>query len=298
MISNNLTPIVSGYVISSLSWHWSFWLLAILWVVILAATLACFPETTFYRDTSSDNSVEVEMLEEDNSTPQNNKLDNPAQTTSSPRHEAENFDVEKYSQASSWKYHFGFGAVKFHNQSRVFKLCVDPIILLAHPAVLWGCVMWSAVFTWIILIGAVVSQIFGAPPYSMSTTAVGNLAGIAPLIGSTIGTLTGGWSCDKVAGYLALRNRGVYEPEFRLLIIIPAFVAMAIGGFGLGAAIDKGLSPVTCGVFMAILNFAVGAGCTGVVAYTNDVCSQRSSEAFGLTMVSYHFFEKDEKINV
>ncbi|KAK6598075.1 major facilitator superfamily transporter [Botrytis cinerea] len=284
MISNNLTPIVSGYVISSVSWHWSFWLLAILWVVILAATLACFPETTFYRNTGLDNSVEVD-ISGDNSNPPQEKLDKSAPTISLPSHEIRSLDVERYSQISSWKYHFGFGAVKFRNQSRVFKLCLDPIILLAHPAVLWGCLMWSVVFTWIILIGAVVSQIFGAEPYNMSTTAVGNLAGIAPLIGSTIGTLTAGWACDKIVGYLALRNRGMYEPEFRLLIIIPAFIAMAIGGFGLGAAIHKELSPVTCGVFMAILNFAVGAGCTGVVAYTNDVCGQRSGEAFGLAMI-------------
>ncbi|CAD6447341.1 d0a6747b-f890-49a7-bdcd-d8d7fae8ca31 [Sclerotinia trifoliorum] len=128
--------------------------------------------------------------------------------------------------------------------------------------------MWSVVFTWIILIGAVVSQIFGAPPYSMSTTAVRNLAGIAPLIGSTIGMLTGGWSCDRVAGYLALRNR--------------AFVAMAIGGFGLGAAIDRGLSPVTCGVFIAILNFAVGQRCGEVFGLAMII---KSAFAFGLIFV-------------
>ncbi|TGO91132.1 hypothetical protein BPOR_0038g00180 [Botrytis porri] len=185
----------------------------------------------------------------------------------------------------AWKYHFGFGAAKFRNQSRVFKLCIDLVILLAHPAVLWVCLMWSVVFTWIILIGAVVSRIFGVEPYNMSITAVGNLAGIARLIGSTVGTLTAGWACDKIVGYLALRNRGMYEPEFRFLIIIPAFITMAIGGFGLGAAIDESLLPVACGVFMAISNFAVGAGCTGVVAYTNDVCGQRPSEAFGLAMV-------------
>ncbi|KAK6602963.1 major facilitator superfamily transporter [Botrytis cinerea] len=254
MISNNLTPIVSGYVISSVSWHWSFWLLAILWVVILAATLACFPETTFYRNTGLDNSVEVD-ISGDNSNPPQEKLDKSAPTISLPSHEIRSLDVERSDHT------------------------------LSTPCSPLGCLMWSVVFTWIILIGAVVSQIFGAEPYNMSTTAVGNLAGIAPLIGSTIGTLTAGWACDKIVGYLALRNRGMYEPEFRLLIIIPAFIAMAIGGFGLGAAIHKELSPVTCGVFMAILNFAVGAGCTGVVAYTNDVCGQRSGEAFGLAMI-------------
>ncbi|THV50301.1 hypothetical protein BGAL_0156g00090 [Botrytis galanthina] len=257
---------------------------SILWVAILAATLVCFLETTFYRNAGSDNSVEVD-ISGDNSTSPKEKSEQLAPTISTPNHEIRRSDVKSYSQVSSWKYHFGFGAIRFRNQSRVFKLCVDPIILLAHPAVLWGCLMWSVIFTWIILIGAVVSQIFGAEPYNMSTTAVGNLAGIAPLIGSTMGTLTAGWACDKIVGYLALRNHGMYEPEFRLLIIIPAFITMAIGGFGLAAAIDKGLSPITCGVFMAILNFAVGAGCTGVVAYTNDVCGQRSGEAFGLAMI-------------
>ncbi|TGO53192.1 hypothetical protein BCON_0128g00200 [Botryotinia convoluta] len=225
MISNNLTPIVSGYVISSVSWHWSFWLLAILWIVILAATLVCFPETTFYRNAVLDNSVEVD-ISGDNLTSPKEKSDQLAPTISSPNHEIRSSDVER----SDYPFR--------------------------HPAVLWGCLMWSVIFTWIILIGAVVSQIFGAEPYSMSTTAVGNLAGIAPLIGSTIGTLTAGWACDKIVGYLALRNRGMYEPDFRLLIIIPAFITIAIGGFGLGAAIDEGLSPVTIILQPALLYFS------------------------------------------
>jgi len=115
----------------------------------------------------------------------------------------------------------------------------------------------------------------------LSTSSVGNLAGIAPL-----GTLSAGWACDKTAEYLALRNRGIYEPEFRLLIILPAFITMAIGGFGLGGAINNNLSAVTCGVFLAIINFSVGVGCTGIITYTNDVCGQKSGEAFGLAMVS------------
>lgn len=93
--------------------------------MILAATLACFPETTFNRNTGLDNSVEVDMLEEENSTLQKNKLDD--QTTSSQRHNVKSFEVEKDSQTCSWKYHFGFGAVKFHNQSHVFKLRVSAI---------------------------------------------------------------------------------------------------------------------------------------------------------------------------
>lgn len=108
-------------------------------------------------------------------------------------------------------------------------------------------------------------------PYDLPATAVGNLVGVAPLIGAALGTLFGGWSSDEVAKVLALRNNGVYEPEFRLLVIIPAFVTIVIRGFGLGGAISSELSPVICGVFLAFINFAVGIGCTGIVSYTNDV---------------------------
>jgi hypothetical protein len=151
--------------------------------------------------------------------------------------------------------------------------------------------MWSVVFTWVILVGAVASQIFSAPPYNMSTTSVGNLSGIAPFIGSTLRTFITEWAYDKIAEYLASRNDGVYEPEFRLFIIIPAFAAIAVGGFGLGAAIDKALPAVTCGVYLAIINFSVGAGCTGIVTYTNDVCNHRAGEAFGLAMVGQPLFQ-------
>ncbi|KAJ5667360.1 hypothetical protein N7507_003224 [Penicillium longicatenatum] len=119
----------------------------------------------------------------------------------------------------------------------------------------------------------------------MDTIAVGNLSGIAPFIGSALGTVMAGWLCDFSATYLAKRNHGTYEPESRLLIIFPAAIAMAIGSFGLGAAIHNSMSAIVCGVFMAIISFAVGLGCTGIVSYTNDACGEKASDAFGIAMV-------------
>ena len=133
-----------------------------------------------------------------------------------------------------------------------------------------------------IIQGAVATQIFAYAPYHLSTTAVGNLVGIAPLIGAALGTLFGEWSSDAVALGLALRNNGLYGPEFRLLVIIPALTTIIIGGFGLGGAISSELSPLICGIFLAFINFAVGVGCTGIVSYTNDVCQHRQEKRLAL----------------
>jgi MFS family permease len=52
IVSVILTPVFSGYVISDLSWQWSFWLDAIILGVLLAAVILVFSETTYYRANS------------------------------------------------------------------------------------------------------------------------------------------------------------------------------------------------------------------------------------------------------
>jgi MFS family permease len=283
IVSVNMTPIISGYVIVDLSWRWSFWLLAITFGVLLALVVAFFPETTFDRDTipasstTSINNVDIESLKPvNNDKPLSDQGETP---------ETQTGIISK--RASLWRRALGIEHLEIKNQTRIIQHCIMPFFLLRHPAVIWGCIMWSVTFTWVIIQGAVATQIFSAPPYNLSPTSIGNLIGIAPLIGAALGTFFGGWASDFVSQALAVRNKGIYEPEFRLLVIVPALVTMIIGGFGLGAAVHNGLSPIICGLFLAFINFSVGVGCTSIVAYTNDVCQHKAGEAFGLAMVRH-----------
>ncbi|KAL4908877.1 hypothetical protein BDW74DRAFT_165598 [Aspergillus multicolor] len=267
IVSVNITPVVSGYVISDLSWRWSFWLEAILFGVVLAAVILCFPETTFDRTAA-------------------------AQLTENPK--GGSIDTAIGLQDVSMPIRSIFTVLGYDPRSlpprNILLACLEPLTILLHPIIAWGCIMWAVTFTWTILLGAVASQIFTAPPFNMSTVALGNLTGIAPFIGSALGTVMGGWLCDLSSKTLASRNAGVYEPEFRLPVMLPAIAAMAAGAFGLAAAVSHGLSAIVCGVFMAILNYAVGIGCTVIVAYTNDVCGERAGDAFGLAMIAKSAF--------
>ncbi|EDU48165.1 conserved hypothetical protein [Pyrenophora tritici-repentis Pt-1C-BFP] len=204
IVSVNLTPVFSGYVISNMSWKWSFWLEAILFGLALAAVILLFPETTYHRDNGHS------IIEGQTPTlPTSNPIvgpeqvldlndDKSAKLPASPRSE-----VIQSGSRPSWRYFLGLGSV---------------------------------------------------------------------------------------VQTLAARNNGVYEPEFRLLVISVATVALALGSFGLGGAIHVGLSANACGVFMAVINFGVGLGCTGIVTYTNDVCGERAGDAFGLAMVTKSAF--------
>lgn len=274
IVSVNLTPVISGNVIFALSWRWAFWLQAIQFGVLLGAVICFFPETTFEREISGTRPTTAEPEK---------PLNDSTLKGSSPDAE-EKSDLPALTSAS-------VESVTLERKRNDLLLAfLEPLAILIDPIVVWGCIMWSITFTWTILIGAVASQIFTAPPYNMSTVAVGNLTGIAPLIGSALGNLISGLLCDLSSNFMATRNGGTYEPEFRLPVMLPATLAMAVGAFGLGAATHYGLSAVVCGVFMAILNFAVGMGCTGIVAYTNDACGQRAGDCFGLAMVAKSAF--------
>ena len=77
-----------------------------------------------------------------------------------------------------------------------------------------------------------------------------------------IANIIGGPLCDYIARVMTKRNGGVYEPEFRLLLMIPAVIIGSIGYFGFGWSIQNGdpwIVPVILygltgmgGVFLAI----------------------------------------------
>ncbi|KAF3400285.1 hypothetical protein DPV78_005518 [Talaromyces pinophilus] len=267
--SVNLTPVISGYVISNLSWRWSLWLEALFFGVVLAAVVCFFPETSFNRE---------------------HREGTPVASVEPKSDQSSEFVVETPSSSrGSWKAFvsdfIGWDPERLPNRPILLTACVKPWAIILHPVVIWECVMWAVVFTWTILIGSVASQIFTAPPFNMSTVAVGNLTGIAPFIGSALGTALGGWICDLSGKAMSRHNGGIYEPEFRLVAMPVAIVAMAAGTFGLGVAVERGVSAIACGVLLAIVNFAVGMGCTTIVVYTNDVCAERAGDAFGLSMI-------------
>ncbi|RFU79416.1 mfs transporter [Trichoderma arundinaceum] len=71
-------------------------------------------------------------------------------------------------------------------------------------------------------------QFFGAPPYNFSTEEVG-FTNFALFAGSMIGLLTSGPLSDWIANYITKRNRGIREPEMRLVTMIPYTLVMIIG---------------------------------------------------------------------
>ena len=73
----------------------------------------------------------------------------------------------------------------------------------------------------------VAAQIFSFPPYSLDAAGVGYLF-VGPFIGALLGSIILAIIMDPLILWCTKRNKGIYEPEFRL---IPVALGL-IGGVG------------------------------------------------------------------
>ncbi|KAF7532286.1 hypothetical protein G7054_g8116 [Neopestalotiopsis clavispora] len=290
IVSVNVAPVISSYIITALGWQWSFKILAIAFALALILVFFFVPETL------SDHGVlhghEITRHVEASISPQKDDIEiGTTQARSTNVCDAgapakDETDEKAFDEVRPVQKTF-LGLAKPPRIGLMHQLLifVAPPKLLRHPIIIWACAMWSVTFSWTIIQGAVADQIFEAPPYNLSATSVGLLIGVPPLIGSAFGTVLGGYLCDALAQKMELRNGGIYEPEFRLPVLVPGMITTAIGSYGLGIVLDRGSSVWASAVLLGCLNFGVGMNCTGIVAYTNDACEEKTAEAFGVAML-------------
>ena len=161
-----------------------------------------------------------------------------------------------------------------------FKVAIRPFILFAYPAILWSTLVYSLSVGWLIVLSETMSVIFRTPAYAYNFSALGTgLVYISPFIGGILGTAVAGRVSDIIVRFLARRNGGIYEPEFRLFMALPVAITTCIGlmGFGWSATEhDKWIVPA---VFFGVISFGCSLGSTTAITFAVDSYRQYAGEA-------------------
>jgi hypothetical protein len=84
-----------------------------------------------------------------------------------------------------------------------------PFVMLSSPPVLWATLLFTTCISWLVGISITLSQIFSAPPYNFSVTAVG-LTNLSSFVASLLGTALAGPLIDGVVRRMSLRNGGTF----------------------------------------------------------------------------------------
>jgi len=90
-----------------------------------------------------------------------------------------------------------------------WRTLLRPFVVIASPVVLWATLLFTTCISWLVLISITVSQIFAAPPYEFSVSAVG-ATNVSSFVASVIGTLAAGPVIDGVVKLMSKRNKGIF----------------------------------------------------------------------------------------
>jgi hypothetical protein len=175
-----------------------------------------------------------------------------------------------------------------YSSDSILWMLLRPFIILANPAVIWSTLFLSITTAWFVVISFVIAQIFSAPPYLLDSAQIGYMSA-GPCIGGIVGSVVCGLMSDRLAIGLAKRNKGVYEPEFRLILLLPFLVTASIGFFCFGNLVEQGYSPVVMAVIWAIALASQQFMSVAVGTYVIDAYRDISVEVFIIGMVVKNF---------
>lgn len=211
-------------------------------IFLAIAFVFCF----FFMEETNYDRAPIEMVSTPiDTTPKEVSLKDGAPSTPEDLEKAPALDISEPSQDS------GVGSVNYtpktyiqklalldkKREFHLFRMMVRPLLFLSLPSVVYAGFSYGSNLIWFNVLNGTASLILSAPPYNFPSSMVG-LAYVGPLIGVAIGSYYSGVFGDRVALWLARRNKGVLESEHRLwlfsvsLILVPASLIL----WGVGAA--------------------------------------------------------------
>ncbi|KAI5861503.1 MFS general substrate transporter [Durotheca rogersii] len=249
--------IIAGFIIESLGVSGTFAITALVFCLILPAMYFVVLETTYTKPRGNFD----KRPESRASSVADLKGDDPAKE---PR-ESYKSQLQIYrgrlSDESFWK-----GVIK-------------PFPLICFPAVIFSTLVYGSFFCWLLMIGVLSVTVFSAPPYSLTPAQIG-LTNVPLAIGALIFSPLSGWMSDAIPVWMAKRNNGIYEPEFRLVLMLIAVPLSTAGFIGFGVAAQEGLSLVWCLVWITMHSVAVPFATQASISYVIDCHTKDANQAF------------------
>ena len=243
------TPILVGKITHTIGWPWSFYFIAIFCGAMLPFVFFFVPETAFRRNDTDSTDLKGKKSARYDSALESNALEghvvkktlNGSQSPDSGNptfleKRTGGISEHRLSQPTPKKTTFVQSLLPFNGRKTdesFLKLVLRPLPLFLHPAVFWACLIQGTLIGWTVMIGVVLAAIFLGPPLWFDEVKTGYMY-TGPFVGAVLGFLLAGLLSDWSANLMMKRNRGVFEPEFRIVLVIVQLIFGCAGLYGFG----------------------------------------------------------------
>ncbi|KAK6504518.1 hypothetical protein TWF506_002712 [Arthrobotrys conoides] len=163
-------------------------------------------------------------------------------------------------------------------EDNFWKVMIRPLVLFSFPAILWSTVVYSLSVVWLIVLSETVAHIYQSNPYNFTQLQTG-MVYISPFIGGVLGSAVAGKLSDVIVKFMAKKNNGLYEPEFRLVMSIGVMFATSAGLMGFGWSAHEHDSWIIPTIFFGIISFGCSLGSTTAITFAVDSYRQYAAEA-------------------
>ncbi|KAF3230205.1 hypothetical protein TWF191_010903 [Orbilia oligospora] len=153
-------------------------------------------------------------------------------------------------------------------EDNFWKAMIRPLLLFSYPAILWSTVVYSLSVVWLIVLSETVAHIYQT-----------GMVYISPFIGGVLGSAVAGRLSDVIVKFMAKKNNGLYEPEFRLVMSIGVMFATSVGLMGFGWSAYKQDFWIIPTIFFGIISFGCSLGSTTAITFAVDSYRQYAAEA-------------------
>ncbi|KAK4241964.1 hypothetical protein C8A03DRAFT_11810 [Achaetomium macrosporum] len=291
------TPILVGKITHSIGWWWTFYLVAIFCGVCVPIVFFFCPETAYRRDTT----LQLDMLSTEN--PAVGKAELPAGDPEKSAGTANGANGATHGPVPGGvkpeprkKKNFVQSLALFDGRKTdesFWKLLLRPLPLFLQPAFLWACLIQGLMIGWTVFIGVILAQFFLSTPLWWTEVQTG-YAYTAAFIGAIVGFVIAGTLSDWTARYMTKWNNGIYEPEFRIVLVLPQMILGCAGLYGWGITVDGLLhSQYHYAVPLTFFGLEVAGMVIGAVSsslYIVDAYRDLAIEAFTCMIVFKNVF--------
>ncbi|CBX90141.1 similar to MFS transporter [Plenodomus lingam JN3] len=316
------TPVLVGVIADRIGYIWTFYFVAIFTGVMLPLVVFFVPETAYRRENRFDidtmgNLVAPDGRElKDLETFIGNMSNNNTASTISPGHSPStslittpmdkpvleppssnnnNNNHPHDSPNPTPQKHTYLQTLRLTNGRQTnepyLHLLLRPFSLFLHPGILWSCLIQGTLIGFTVLIGIVLAGIMLGPPLWFGEVETGYMY-TGAFIGALLGFALTGLISDWSANLLTRLNNGVYEPEFRMVLVVPQMVFGGAGIVGFGWTSDDAerYGWFWPDFFFALVVMGMVCGAVGSALYIVDAHRDMSVEGFTCNLVFKNIF--------
>tara|TARA_R110002003_G_scaffold97_12_gene7862 strand:- start:49116 stop:50543 length:1428 start_codon:yes stop_codon:yes gene_type:complete len=306
------TPVLVGLIAERIGYEWGFYLVAIFMGACLPLLVLCVPETAYRREERFDidtmgnlvvlDGREGEVVRKEggegsgggNGMGSNEHLRHAHDSLPEKPHTNIHSTTTTPPSSQPARAPFLTRLAPFNGRKsdeKYMHLLLRPFSLFFHPGILWACLIQGTLIGFTVLIGIVLAAIMLGPPLWFGEVETGYMY-TGAFIGALLGFALTGLLADPTATWLTRANNGVYEPEFRLVLVIPQVVLGGAGiyGFGWTAADAARYGWFWPDFFFALVVMGMVCGAVASALYIVDAHRDMSIEGFTCLLVFKNVF--------